>query len=299
MTPKDHLPKYKELTLIERFWLRTCFRFVGKGQPVGVTSQPKNWEQRLKESDYFLRKSFGADIISDFNSKHVLDFGCGEGHFALAIALAAPKAEVVGVDIQERFVGAQAQAKQRGVSRLTFVLGHSQSLADNSFDFILSHDSFEHFDDPKVILKEMTRLLKPDGRILIKFGPTWMGPYGRHMFNVFRKDRPWMHLIIPEKSVMRIYSVIKRLPVLHESYRDYPDGLNKMTVAKAQKLLQNNGNTTLLSFEATNYLEGTSLLKKILRPLLAVSICAELLSKEVIAVLGKLKVENNRSLRSH
>lgn len=268
--------------------MRTCFRFVSKDRPVGVSLINKPWDQKIDESQFFFQKAFGKEIFTNFNDKSILDFGCGEGQFTLAISREVPSARVVGLDIQNRFAKAIEEGKKRKITNFNFILGNSKSLKDESFDYVFSHDSFEHFEDPKEVLNEMIRVLKPGGYLLIKFGPTWMGPFGRHMFNVFRKDRPWMHLIIPEKSVMRIYSVIKRKSILSESYADYPDGLNKMTLKKVKALLKSNKGANVVFFYNTNYLEGNNPLKKLLKPLLFLPPFNELLSKEVIAMLQRM-----------
>ncbi len=39
--------------------------------------------------------------------------------------------------------------------------------ADNEFDLVFAHSVFEHLDDQIAIMKEMKRILKPKGRILI------------------------------------------------------------------------------------------------------------------------------------
>ena len=71
----------------------------------------------------------------------------------------------------------------------------------------ISHDSFEHFDEPEKELEEIIRVTKIGGHILIKFGHSWGSPWGRHMSGTIRRDRPWVHLIIPERTIMRCYSV--------------------------------------------------------------------------------------------
>ena len=41
-------------------------------------------------------------------------------------------------------------------------------LLDNSFDLVISKDSFHHFDKPETALKEMWRVLKPGGLLYIQ-----------------------------------------------------------------------------------------------------------------------------------
>lgn len=265
--------------------MRWCFTYSKSVNTVGQPSSPKPIPQRLDEASYLLKKSFGQSFYNTLEGTRVLDLGCGEGNQSMALARANTGAMITGIDLQQRFDELQQYAEQHNIRNVSFACVHSATLPDESFDVVFSHDSFEHFDDPEGMLQEMTRLCVSGGRLYIKFGPTWRGPYGRHMFNVFRKDRPWMHLIIPERAVMRIYSVIKRKPVLYERYADYPDGLNKMTVARAKSIMNANKHTKLESFNVVSYLDGRPNVKRLFGWLLKIPLLNELLSQEVSAVL--------------
>ena len=145
---------------------------------------------------------------------------------------------------------------------MNFIVGYSSILEDNSYDYIISHDSFEHFEDPNYILSEMARLVKPDGCILIKFGPTWAGPYGRHMSGTFKKSTPWIHLLFPEKNMMRVHSVYHNEIILHEKYKDLEGGMNKMTVKKAMHIVKSFKNLAIEELKIT-YLWKGGIFKKI------------------------------------
>jgi SAM-dependent methyltransferase len=87
---------------------------------------------------------------------------------------------------------ARAHQKASGVANCTFV-----ERLDRPVDVITSIDSFEHFFRPEAVLQEMSRLLRPDGRVLFSFGPPWFHPRGGH-FPLF----PWAHLILTENALM-------------------------------------------------------------------------------------------------
>ena len=129
------------------------------------------------------------------------------------------------MDIQNEFSYAETEAERRGLGNTVFIQGSTFSLKDNGFDVVISHNSFEHFELPEKILAEMVRITKPGGHILIKFGPPWMNPWGRHMSGTIRRDLPWIHLIVPEKVIMHCYSVYHDLPRLLEKYNELPGGL--------------------------------------------------------------------------
>jgi hypothetical protein len=102
----------------------------------------------------------------------------------------------------------------------------------------------------------MIRLTKPGGFVLIKFGPTWAGPYGRHIGGTIRKDRPWIHLLVPEKVIMRVHSVYHNNEILHEKYKYLVGGLNKMTVKKAFRIVKSFKNIEIVEKKVTYIWKG-------------------------------------------
>jgi ubiquinone/menaquinone biosynthesis C-methylase UbiE len=157
--------------------------------------------------------------------------------------------QVVGMDIQPLFYFARQERKERGYNNLVFIHGTTESLANDSFDIVISHDSFEHFEEPEKMLGEMSRITKKGGYILIKFGPTWRGPYGRHMSGTIRRDRPWVHLIVPERVIMHCHSVYHDYPKLRNNYSQLQGGLNKMTVKRFKKMLKMREDLKVTDFE--------------------------------------------------
>lgn len=219
-------PQYNTLSRGERLFLRTCCYYPPRPRRARTL-------ERVSDTDTYIatfERAFGPALWNWIEGKDVLDFGCGEGGFTLALA-ARGAGHATGLDILPDFQHAAAEAERRGY-RVTFVGGESTTLPDASFDVVISHDSFEHFDEPKVILAEMARLTRPGGRVLIKFGPPWRNPWGRHMSGTIRRDRPWVHLVAPERTVMRVQSVYHNESVLSERYAQLPGGMNKMTVGR-------------------------------------------------------------------
>jgi len=105
------------------------------------------------------------------------------------------------------------------------------SLPDRAVDVILSIDSFEHFDDPAGVLATMYDLLRPGGRLVASFGPTWYHPYGGHLFSVF----PWAHLIFSEPALIRWRNDIRSDGATR--FREVEGGLNQMTIGRFERLI--------------------------------------------------------------
>jgi SAM-dependent methyltransferase len=168
----------------------------------------------------------GARIWEATRGQEVLDFGCGPGQEAVEIAERGAK-HVIGVDLRQKWLELGAEhAAARGVNdRCTFAREWHEPV-----DQIVSLDSFEHFADPAAILAHMRRLLKPGGRVLAAFGPTWYHPLGGHIYSVF----PFSHLVFSERALVRWRSLHKSdgATTIAES------GLNKMTIRRFIALVE-------------------------------------------------------------
>jgi SAM-dependent methyltransferase len=99
----------------------------------------------------------------------VLDLGCGDG--TTAIPEAKLGADVLGVDIAQNLVEAgNLRAKKGGLSNLVFQEGDAtdlNELADDSFDLLVSIFGAMFAPKPFDVAKEMVRVTKPGGRIVM------------------------------------------------------------------------------------------------------------------------------------
>lgn len=170
---------------------------------------------------------FGDTIQPDIADKVVIDFGCGVGREALAIARRGAR-QVIGVDIRQAVLDEAAAAARRASldERCCFC---QQTTA--KADTIISCDAFEHFADPAAILAAMRGLLAPGGCVWVTFGPPWLHPRGGHLFSVF----PWSHLIFTEDSLCRWRRQFKS----DGAYRfgEVEGGLNQMTIRRFERVV--------------------------------------------------------------
>lgn len=170
---------------------------------------------------------FGPEIWDEIRGRVVIDFGCGWGEEAVDIAGHGAK-RVIGLDLRERLLAsARETAEKAGVSDICTFATSTHEKAD----VIMSLDAFEHFDDPAQILKIMRGLLKPDGRVIAMFGPTWYHPLGGHQFSVF----PWSHLIFTEKALIRWRSHFKTDGATR--FNEVEGGLNQMSIGRFERLI--------------------------------------------------------------
>lgn len=100
--------------------------------------------------------------------KRVLDYCCGNGEDGIFIAQNGAR-EVVGIDISDvSIANCQELARKNGLERSTFYLvadAENTGFEDNSFDVITEYGALHHLDLENAFA-EMSRILKPDGKII-------------------------------------------------------------------------------------------------------------------------------------
>ena len=116
----------------------------------------------------------GPDLRAMLNAlplhgdERALDIGCGPGHTALAFA---PRVrEVVAVDlIEDMLAQGRRLAAKRGVGNVVFRWGDVEDLPfpAASFDLVTSRYSAHHYPRPLVALREVARVLKLGGTVLL------------------------------------------------------------------------------------------------------------------------------------
>ena len=118
----------------------------------------------MRQSGEALVKSLGLTM-----PLRVLDLGCGDGTTAVPLALLG--AEVVGIDIARNLVDAgNKRAAKAGLDRLKFQEGDAcnlQGVGDHSFDLTLSVFGAMFAPKPFDVAKEMVRVTRPGGRIVM------------------------------------------------------------------------------------------------------------------------------------
>lgn len=181
----------------------------------------------------------------DFRGKTVLDFGCSHGGSVVYYAEQGA-GKVIGVDVAEgQLKLAESYLKHvnpDGKLPVEVRMGsHDHTPVDDaSLDILMCWDVFEHILNAEQVLREWCRMLKPDGRAYVSFGPLWYHPHGVHLWEIF--PAPWTHVLFPERTVVAARHYLKRDdldPNVITHYRDL--GFNQMTVSRFLKLLKRSG----------------------------------------------------------
>ena len=117
--------------------------------------------------------SFVEDICRRVTDRRprILDVGCGTGANLLMLSQFG---DAEGVDISE---DALAFCRERGLEKVRLGAGEALPYDDGTFDLVTALDVVEHMDDDLAGLREMRRVLRPGGRVLL-FVPTFMFLWG-------------------------------------------------------------------------------------------------------------------------
>ena len=138
-----------------------------------VTRRIINRLESRARDDVFTRLFHQYAEKLDFpESALALEIGCGTGAVARALAKKANFAgNLVGVDQSEPFIeAAKGFAADEGVAdSISFSVcdGHALDFDDASFDVAIAHTLISHVTDPVAIVRELARVVKPDGRLII------------------------------------------------------------------------------------------------------------------------------------
>lgn len=106
----------------------------------------------------------------------ILEIGCSNGNF---ISLSPER--IKGIDIDKE---ALEVAKNRGFDVEYMSLDNKLGFEDNTLSAIFSSYVIEHLKDPLFALKEMHRILKPNGKLVI-LTTDWINTHGRKNANFY------------------------------------------------------------------------------------------------------------------
>lgn len=118
----------------------------------------------------------------------VLDVGCGTGQLLEKVARANPQATLIGVDPVEQMIET-ARSHRQPADRFRFEIGSAEHIPvpDAGVDLVLSTISAHHWPDLPAAAREIERVLRPGGHLLLAdFAPA--GLIGRLAFH-FSGDR--------------------------------------------------------------------------------------------------------------
>jgi demethylmenaquinone methyltransferase / 2-methoxy-6-polyprenyl-1,4-benzoquinol methylase len=136
----------------------------------------------------------------------VLDVACGTGQVsAAAMALVGPTGTVIGVDPSE---GMRRVAEERRKIKTLDGTADRLSVEDGSFDFVVMGYALRHVSDLLASFREMRRVLRPGGTVMLMEIAPPKGRFSRAMMKLYmqRIVPPLTLLVTRSRKAMRLMS---------------------------------------------------------------------------------------------
>lgn len=178
----------------------------------------------------------------------IADVGCGDGIMALGLCDIVKPRSLIGFDIvptnRETLL---ARARGEGVAEaLPAELEFKASTVtgtpadDGSFDFVYSWSAFEHIATPLEVLREVRRILRPDGCFFLQLWPFYYSARGSHLWGWF--DDEFHHL---RESQEETVAKVRASERHSEEWTEYMirefQTLNRVTVTELQHAVEQAG----------------------------------------------------------
>jgi ubiquinone biosynthesis O-methyltransferase len=153
----------------------------------GLSESYARWRSRqLGRITDRLERQLLLEMLGPMAGKTALDAGCGDG--AVAAELARLGANVIGLDPDAKLIATAKQGAGVEKERLRFVRGRIERLpfAAGSFDVVLAVTVLCFVPDSAQAVKEMARVLKPGGKLVIGELGYWS------LWAAYRRIRGWL-----------------------------------------------------------------------------------------------------------
>ncbi len=166
---------------------------------------------RLEKNNWLfrVRRNLIYSIFEEYNIKsgmRILDYGCGSGF--IVGQLQARGYDVCGTDISKEAI---EYGTSEGIKNLYSTNGIEVDFPDESFDLILAMDVVEHIDQDDLVVRELERLLRPNGRLIITVPAyQWMWGVQDEVSHHFRR--------YSMKSITRLVSNFSSFSILRKTY---------------------------------------------------------------------------------
>jgi SAM-dependent methyltransferase len=175
----------------------------------GTASPDQNYIANLNKDARlaYTAKFFAADLRLRADAV-VLDYGCGEGSLFAALRKAGFSGAFYGVELNANFGEFASRYGNATVS--------NSIRANEPVDLAIMNHVLEHLDDPVGTLKELARLVKPDGQLYIDVpdAEEYDKIYDLHIAHIFHFTERTLRSVV-EAAGFKVTRVEKHEPPFH------------------------------------------------------------------------------------
>lgn len=165
-------------------------------------------------------------LLRPYHPKHILDVATGTGDLAIALKELQPE-NLIGLDLSEQMLQ-YARVKKSG-NGIQWMKGDSEQLPfkENQFDAVTVAFGVRNFENLELGLKEMYRVLKPGGQLIIlEFSKVKIPPFKQLFTFYFRYITPFIGRIFSKSANAYSY--------LYNSVRVFPEGEEMNVILQQQ-----------------------------------------------------------------
>ncbi len=146
-------------------------------------------------TDRSWRRRALREIVTPGAPQQILDLACGTGDFSLAIAKKMhPDSRITGLDLSEGMLAVMREKVARAglQDRISCEQGDSEAMrfADGVFDVVTIAFGIRNFEHREAALREILRVLRPGGRLVILELSVPEGKLLRWCYNLY-----FMHIV--------------------------------------------------------------------------------------------------------
>jgi ubiquinone/menaquinone biosynthesis C-methylase UbiE len=132
------------------------------------------------------------DKITPISGSTFLDVSASIPGYTLEAAISKGVRVYEGATFAEEYwrtSKVQFESPNGEVGRIWNMNAEDLRFEDDTFDCVLSFNTFEHFLRPSVVLAEMHRVLKPGGSVVLCFEGIWSSSFGYHLLQFGERNR--------------------------------------------------------------------------------------------------------------
>ncbi len=184
------------------------------------------WIEKAQTNDFrmFYIMPWTLELLGDISGLKILDLGCGEGGYSRKMAERG--ADVTAVDCSEMAIDYAISAAEKEKLDITHLVRNSNELygiAEHSFDIVLCAMMMMDVEDLNGTLKEISRVLKVQGKVFISIlHPCFKPPVEHHWI----KENDMAQVVVknyftPTEWEGKIAGIEQSLIYRHKTLSDY------------------------------------------------------------------------------